>query len=834
MAFYVCIATSDLLFANERVFGENRKPVLLDEIPQGNFREEVGRLSLDARDKALIDLARHRIPIADLDSIHADQNGKLYYACEAMPLTGASASASASGSVAAQAGGVPISTPPVLHSRSGATNILYLDFNGMDVTGTAWNTANNQSLYKCTPYDLDGDPTTFNSQESEVITNTWKHVSEFFRPFGIDVTTEEPTPASFAGNRVARALITKNQDANGINNPSYTSGGVAYVGVFGSASYFNTYSPAFVYYNQVGNSNAVYLAMVVAHEIGHNLGLSHDGTSTLVYYPGHGNGYLSWGPIMGAPYGMDEIQWCKGDYYGANNQQDDLAIISGSLSYTSDDHGDSISTATALLRTNVSGTYRWNSSGTISKNTDADFFKFGLTKRTVNIRIAPLLNTNSPLGASLKTGLDLYNANGDLLVSVNDGLTADVNTNITLRTGEYYLKVYGAGCGYPVSNPPSGFTSYGSLGSYTVSIGPPVPPPILQQWGSTPAPIPVIATNNGVSAISLGAGNAWSSSCLTKNGQVVVWGSGPTLNVPQVATNGVTAISLGYDHLLALKSGAVIAWGDGTSGDTQVPAVAQFSNSISAVSAGWWSSLALTTNGSIIAWGNKYSISSSAYNNPAVVINAYNAAGTKFIGISDGYNQGMALTDKGKVIAFGTSFTNNRDAQSDVPISASADVVAISEGRDFALALKNNGTVIAWGDNSLGQCNVPAGLKDVVAIAAGGFHAVALTVGGEVVTWGNGTTNSSLGKVPPADGYIVAVEAGRYHSMSSTQGVGDSQSSGGLQKGSGTNGRRVTATPRQLVSGPGRNPTAAPSARSSSSTPPAGRQIAVPRVGVTR
>ncbi|WP_216902249.1 hypothetical protein, partial [Synechococcus sp. CCY 9618] len=75
------------------------------------------------------------------------------------------------------------------------------------------------------------------------------------------------------------------------------------------------------------------------------------------------------------PYlGDDEnlTQWSKGEYYGANNSQDDLAVITGSngFSYAADDHGNTFATATALAGLSFS------SFGVIERNVDIDMFRF--------------------------------------------------------------------------------------------------------------------------------------------------------------------------------------------------------------------------------------------------------------------------------------------------------------------------------------------------------------------------------------------------------------------------------------------------------------------------
>lgn len=90
--------------------------------------------------------------------------------------------------------------------------------------------------------------------------------------------------------------------------------------VFGLSNYHSYYSPALVYYNNMaGGINAgteTYIAEAAAHEFGHNLGLSHDGTTTgTTYYAGHGSGLVSWAPIMGVGYYNNVTQWSKDEVH---------------------------------------------------------------------------------------------------------------------------------------------------------------------------------------------------------------------------------------------------------------------------------------------------------------------------------------------------------------------------------------------------------------------------------------------------------------------------------------------------------------------------------------
>ena len=155
-----------------------------------------------------------------------------------------------------------------------------------------------------------------------------------------------------------------------------------------------------------------------------------------------------------------------------------------------------------------------------------------------------------------------------------------------------------------------------------------------------------------------------------------------------------------------MDNGTVAAWGANTiPGQTNVPAGL---NSVVNIAGGRWSSLALKSNGRVVAWG-------------------YNIAG----------------------------LTN-------VPAGLS-NVVAVAGGGFHSLAVKNDGTMVAWGDNAAGQTDVPPGLSNVVAVAAGGFHSLVLKNDGSVLAWGDNSTNQT--SIPPGLSNVVAISSGYFHNL---------------------------------------------------------------------
>ncbi len=66
------------------------------------------------------------------------------------------------------------------------------------------------------------------------------------------------------------------------------AGGVAYVGVtyYPGCWWCRYYWPAFVFPDELGGGWPKYVWEAVSHELGHNMGLWHDGTATQGYYTG--------------------------------------------------------------------------------------------------------------------------------------------------------------------------------------------------------------------------------------------------------------------------------------------------------------------------------------------------------------------------------------------------------------------------------------------------------------------------------------------------------------------------------------------------------------------
>lgn len=468
------VKKSKIVQTKKSVVLNKKTEIKLKNIPDSKFKTDLINLEKDKLTAALStlnSLGKQAIS-NDISSLNVDKSGKIFYTCKFdYPDTPPHYQAKDEFPKVPgepQKADVPISSPPVRHSKPGAANVLYLDFNGGIVNGTAWNSYYGISSWDCKPYDLDGDETTFDDNEQDKIILFWEFVAEDYAPFDVDVTTEEP--AVYPARTVGWAMITETTDKNGANCPHYGYGGIAYVNVFGGVSY-PYYSPAWV-----KEYSSTYTAEAAAHELGHNMGLYHDGTSGSAYYHGHYNGLIYWGAIMGGGITPDMSQWSKGEYYDANQTEDDLAIIAGKLGYRTDDHGNNNTTASSL---NLVGTNIYDS-GYIETTGDPDVFEFMTGAGPVTLNARPYKAASGDWGSNLDILLELQNDSGVIIASNNPPTDVTASISTTLSMGTYFLYVKPTGAGNPMNSTPTGFTIYGSLGSYelTGTINP-IPEPCL-------------------------------------------------------------------------------------------------------------------------------------------------------------------------------------------------------------------------------------------------------------------------------------------------------------------------------------------------------------------
>lgn len=405
---------------------------------------------------------RHRL--RNDRSLAVDEHGRLFFTCAApSPAAGLGAGPAA-------AGLVPLAQTFTLHSRPGSQRIVYLDFDGHTLTGVAWNDYAGVPTISCPAWDTDGDPAVFGDAERRAIQQVWQRVAEDYAPFDVDVTTETPAASSLTRSSEADATYGMRCLISPISEYFGNFGGLAYVGVYDSILWGSGqpdyYKPALVFPEMLADDEKA-IAEAASHEVGHTLGLSHDGiTGGSAYYAGHGSGETGWAPIMGVGYSQNLTQWSKGEYAGADNHEDDLAVIdSYGLDVRGDDHGDSPASATDRPRdADVSAT------GIIEDRADVDVFRFLADAGSASFAVVP-----AERGPNSDLGLDLLDVSGAVLASSNPlgSLGAGFAYNLP-AAGAYYLRVQGVGEGAAAT----GYTDYASLGEYALSgtVGEPTTP----------------------------------------------------------------------------------------------------------------------------------------------------------------------------------------------------------------------------------------------------------------------------------------------------------------------------------------------------------------------
>jgi len=275
---------------------------------------------------------------------------------------------------------------------------------------------------------------------------------------------------------------------------------------------------------------------------------------------------------------------------------------------------------------------------------------------------------------------------------------------------------------------------------------------------------------------------------------------------PSPSRGSSTVLAWGGSSDGALGAGAT---SDQVAGPLQVPLPA--GTTIRAIGAGDDVVLALTSTGSVLAWGDGQwgELGDGAMTDSEFPVTVDLPVGTVATAIAAGEDFALALTSTGAVYAWGDNFfgdlgdgsTVESDVPLLVPLGAGARATAIAAGRYHALALiaGRPNCVLAWGDNREEEVGgggsdqlaepggevetpvytcLPAG-SDVTGVAAGGDFSLALTSVGSVYSWGSngdGELGDAAGResaspVPvdlPAGTRVTALAAGLAHALALT------------------------------------------------------------------
>lgn len=321
-----------------------------------------------------------------------------------------------------------------LESKPGAQNLIYLEFSpdGSKLPGWTY-------TYSVMSYT------------DEQIRETWEVTAEAFALFDVNVTTN-------------KALF----DAHPTANKTYVVHAVFNTSSWSGIAKLNSWGTGTPCLNK-GHG-----PLTAVHELGHVMGLSHDGNyfsdgSIKEYYSGHG----SWRTFMGSA-SKDEKKyvshWSKGEYSGANNTEDDIQIMTNKLGLSADLYP----IGRNIIIENNDSVLAKNNRGIIIGRNDVDTFYFEMNKEGfVQLNI----NSGSDYGyAMLNAEVTILDENKNEIVRVNPNDDARAFINELIPAGKYQLLIDGAG---EAPHQTQGFSDYSSWGHYVIEG-------VIQQNG-TPA-----------------------------------------------------------------------------------------------------------------------------------------------------------------------------------------------------------------------------------------------------------------------------------------------------------------------------------------------------------
>jgi alpha-tubulin suppressor-like RCC1 family protein len=349
-------------------------------------------------------------------------------------------------------------------------------------------------------------------------------------------------------------------------------------------------------------------------------------------------------------------------------------------------------------------------------------------------------------------------------------------------------------------------------------------------------PVDVVGLSSGVSAVSAGAGHT----CVLTVGGVQCWGGNGygqlgdgTINESSTPvdvlglSSGIRMVSTGGNHTCALTaSGGDKCWGENSYGQlgngtnawstTPVDAVG-LSSGISAISAGYYHTCAVTTTGGARCWGGNFDgqLGDGTTTNRSTPVDVAGLSGG-VAAVSAGTFHTCGVTTAGEAKCWGGNdygqLGDGTTTGGSTPVDAvglSGEVSLVSAGVSHTCAVKNGG-VKCWGNNDYGQLgdgtttshSLPgdvAGLSSGMAwVSAGWRQTCAVTAAGAVKCWGWLYYDLAGGYIPMdivgLSSGVSRVSSGREHACALTTlgGVKCWGNNDSGQLGDGTTTRRST------------------------------------------
>ena len=390
---------------------------------------------------------------------------------------------------------------PSLSSRAGAAYTLYLNFSGFNFTG-AWgglSTPGSTPAYNLPNDDADA----FSPTEIANMRVIWTRVAEKYAAFDVNVTTVDPAiAAGRSGTDAARqqfydASPRLMQTVIGGSGAWYGGGGVSFVNKaqFAYGTSANNGAGSGWHTNfcfaALAPNNLPFVSEASAHELGHALGLNHqgdhftssDGTVQEREYSRNGGftGPGTFSPVMGNSYFVQRGLWRFGRSTATATQNDvrTLCSNSGLSKFVKDPIGHTIATATplpidgdAIVAGLATGVIVPTTSATASplgtSQYTSDYFEFATNGSPLTLTLnagAQRLGTGvADPGATLSGTLTILDAAGTTLAIGEDSADTLASTFVgTLPAGTYYARV-GSNGGFASTFDES--AAYYSMGSY--------------------------------------------------------------------------------------------------------------------------------------------------------------------------------------------------------------------------------------------------------------------------------------------------------------------------------------------------------------------------------